>query len=240
VRDGEVEKQLPALPPLLQLACPSKFWRPVRSVIIDLTLPPCSFHWPAVKLRGISDKSPAATFDCDYILPWTLALLQSLTSTCGSVAFQPLQTFARSRGISKHAPMGLAVRPFSAFITGSPRDPTMRIDLRLFSLVGPLSKNPVGGSSGDVRRFTAGLRCVLRLSQPLDALRLPMHPGHISVRSHSWGSRPSEVSPLWLPTFDGVITKFDFLFRGCLPRSTGFQATRLLVSRRWAVSRTVV
>jgi len=44
VRDDEVKKQLPALLPLLQLACPSKFWRPVRSVFSGLTLPPCSFH----------------------------------------------------------------------------------------------------------------------------------------------------------------------------------------------------
>lgn len=142
-------------------------------------------------------------------------------------SFPTLQACARSSRISKRAPMGLAVRPFSAFIIGSLRDPAMRIDFHRLSLVESSKKRTRWGVPQKTSDLTTvGLRCVLRLSQPPDALLLPMLPERISVRSHSWGSRPSEVSPLWLPTFDGVATKSDFLFRGCLPLSTGFQATR--------------
>jgi len=46
---------------------------------------------------------------------------------------------------------------------------------------------------------------------------LPMHPGHLSAWSHSWGSHPSEVSPSWLPTLLDSSTVSDFPFRGVLP-----------------------
>lgn len=41
--------------------------------------------------------------------------------------------------------MGLAVRPFSAFIIGSLRDPAMTIDFHRLSLVGSSNKEPGGG-----------------------------------------------------------------------------------------------
>jgi len=41
-----------------------------------------------------------------------------------------LQACARWSGISRHAPMGLALRPFSACITGKPRDPAAELGLR--------------------------------------------------------------------------------------------------------------
>jgi len=43
------------------------------------------FALARVELRGIPDTSPAAAFDCGCLLPWTSALLQSLTSQYGLV-----------------------------------------------------------------------------------------------------------------------------------------------------------
>lgn len=97
---------------------------------------------------------------------------------------------------------GLALRPFSACVIGNPRDLVMKLDLRRFS--SDLAITPSDSGKRFKRRLSEltslGLRCVLRFSQPLDAFLLPMNPERVSSRSHSWGSRPSEVSPLWLPT----------------------------------------
>jgi hypothetical protein len=51
VRDDEAGKQLPALPPLLQLACPPKSIMSRRSACIGSALPPCSSHWPVVSFE---------------------------------------------------------------------------------------------------------------------------------------------------------------------------------------------
>lgn len=70
------------------------------------------------------------------------------------------------------------------------------------------SSNPVRDSKKLSDSSTVELRCALRFSQPLGALFRPMHPERISAQSHSWGSRPTEVSPLWLPTLPESVPRF--------------------------------
>jgi len=88
------------------------------------------FALASVELRGISDRSPATAFDCCYILPWTLALLQSLTSPHGLVGAFRIELTSGVGSVSKRALLRLALRPVSACSTGKLRSCIAGIDLR--------------------------------------------------------------------------------------------------------------
>lgn len=97
---------------------------------------------------------------------------------------------------------GLALRPFSAYITGRLRGELAERDLRHIPCL--LAISPTGSFEGSFRKLfdfaSVELRCVLRFSQPLDALI----PSDASQASFSLvalvGFAPSEAFAHSLPT----------------------------------------